>query len=563
MGGYGNRNIERLAAELAAGLLRLRKGYVDAAEDLLSILSEDQEYPYEFVVYRLTGYRSGGGDVSGETISGADLLEDLPQLILDVCDSFALRTRDYSEEVYDTGAMAKRFHVSTKTIQRWRGRGLVARRLVFPDGKRRVAFLESTVRRFTRANRGLVKRSIRFTQMSEPQREDIIRRSKRMVRFTECSLSDVAKRLADRTGRAVETIRYTIRKHDMEHPAEAIFPDMTAPLGDDQKEGVYKRFLEGTSVPALARMYHRTRGSIYRIINEMRAQQLMGRPISYVYNPEFDLPTADETILEGPEDVVSEQGDDGDKRARPPRVPSDLPPYLKALYQVPLLGPDTERELFRKYNYLKFKADRLRKRIDLKEVRTSQLKQVESLLLQANLVKNRIIRANLRLVVSIAKRHLGGPQGLFELVSDGNVALMRAVEKFDYAKGFRFSTYASWAIMRNFARSVPKERYRRDRFATGNDEVLDIAASLKTYDPNEMNIPELREAIDNMLSQLSSRERTILIDHYGLDESGDAKTFDQLGKRLGISKERVRQIELQAIRKLRRIVSPQQADLLS
>jgi RNA polymerase nonessential primary-like sigma factor len=79
-----------------------------------------------------------------------------------------------------------------------------------------------------------------------------------------------------------------------------------------------------------------------------------------------------------------------------------------------------------------------------------------------------------------------------------------------------------------------------------------------------MNIPEIRESIDAMLSHLTERERTVLADHYGLMEGVAAKTFEQLGDELGISKERVRQIELQALKKLRRISRPEAAaDLLS
>ena len=183
------------------------------------------------------------------------------------------------------------------------------------------------------------------------------------------------------------------------------------------------------------------------------------------------------------------------------------------------------------------------------------------LLVQANGIKNRIVRANLRLVVSIAKRHVTGPQTLFELISDGNISLMQAVEKFDFALGNRFSTYASWAIMRNYARSVPRERYLLDHFSTGYESVLDVAASLRTYDPNEVNVPELRESIESVLIQLSPRERRILVEHYGLEDGETAQTFDELGRQLGLSKERVRQIEVGALRKLRRILRPQQADL--
>ncbi|MFW6061834.1 MAG: sigma-70 family RNA polymerase sigma factor [Planctomycetota bacterium] len=562
MGQYQNRSVGELAAELSAGLVRLRKGYIDAAEKLAAEIEDDHEYPYEFVVYRLTGFRPQDATVA--PLSGKSLRQDLLRLMVDISSSFDLPTGAYDQPVYDSRALAKRFNVSTKTVQRWRRRGLPTRRLVFPDGRKRIAFLAESVNAFVNSNPRQVKRSVRFTQLTPGEKEDILRRARRMARFTQCGLSEVARRIARHSGRAVETVRYTIRNHDVENPENPIFPDLSPPLKEDQKSEIYQAYLDGTSVPDLSRQYRRTPGSIYRVIKEMRARQLLHRPINYVYNPQFDLPNADETILDSPDEVSHGRDGDAEQSSRGvPRVPGDLPPYLKALYGVPLLTPEQERSLFQRYNYLKYKADLLRRQIDVNNVRTTQLKRIESLLLQANVLKNRIIRSNLRLVVSIAKRHTRGPQTLFELISDGNVALMRAVEKFDYAKGYRFSTYASWAIMRNYARSVPKERVQLDRFTTGHEEVLDIAAGMKSYDPTEMNIPELRESIDAVLSHLSSRERTILIDHYGLDESGQSKTFDQLGQYFGISKERVRQIEIQALKKLRKILRPQQQDLLN
>jgi RNA polymerase primary sigma factor len=556
---YVNEPMERLATELTAGLLRLRKGYIEQAEALIRILDPAQVYPYEFVVYRLTSYRPPVSDPPLEPMSWRALHQDLLRLILDLCDSCELTVADCDEPVHDTTALAKRFTISTKTVQRWRRQGLPARRVVFADGKRRIAFLQSTVDWFVQAHRRQVLRSVRFTQMTRPERDDIIRRAKRMASFTRCSLSDVAKRLASRTGRAVETIRYTLRKHDRKHPEDAVFPYLAAPLDDQEKAVIYRCFLNGVSAPALAERYGRTRGSIYRIINEMRARQILQRQIKYMYNPQFELPNADEVVLaresaEAPGEAAS---------SAVGRSALDLPPYLQSLYEVPLLSAAQECDLFRRYNYLKFKADKLRRQIDPNHIRTAQLKQIEALLLQANVVKNRLIRANLRLVVSIAKKHLSGPQSLFELISDGNVSLIKAVDKFDYARGYRFSTYASWAVMRNFARSVPRERYQLDRFSTGQEEVLDIAAGLKSYDPDEVNLSELRESIDAMLIHLAPRERAVLIDHYGLDDSGQAKTFDQLGRQLGISKERVRQIELQALKKLRILMRPRSADILS
>jgi RNA polymerase sigma factor (sigma-70 family) len=165
--------------------------------------------------------------------------------------------------------------------------------------------------------------------------------------------------------------------------------------------------------------------------------------------------------------------------------------------------------------------------------------------------------------VSIARKHLaGGSQNLFELISDGNISLMRAVEKFDYARGFKFSTYASWAIMKNFARSVPRERYRQGKFLTGQEEALDVAAGLAGYDPNEDSLSEVRESIVVVLSQLTARERSILVGHYGLDERGLSSTLEQLGRKFGISKERVRQIEINALKKLRTLLHPERAELM-
>ncbi len=553
--------MEELTAELSAGLLRLRKGYVDAAEALLQIITPQRDYPYEFVVYRITGYRGRPSKPTSQTMSAESICADLQRLMLDVCDSFSLRTQDYDESVYDTDSVAAKFNVATKTIQRWRKRGLPTRRMIFPDGKRRIAFLESSIRWFVTDRKQQVARSERFTQLSETDRADIIRRARRIAKSSQCTLIEIARRLAAKTGRVVETIRYTIRKYDLEHPDKAIFPYVVGPLGQKEREVIYRCFLRGVPVPVIANRYNRTRGSIYRVVNEMRAKQLLDRSIAYLYNPQFDLPNAEEIIL--PAAISADGKATKEQGADKKRAPGGLPPYLKALYDVPLLSAEQERDLFRLYNYVKYRSDMLRRKIDLKRIHTTPLKQVEKLLLQANGLKNRIIRANLRLVVSIAKKHVGGVQTLFELISDGNVSLMRAVEKFDYSRGYRFSTYASWAITRNFARSVPKERYRLDRFATGNEELLDIAASLRIYDPNEINIPELRESIEVLLAQLAPRERMILTNHYGLDDEGRTKTLDQLGKSLGLSKERVRQIEIKALRKLRKIIHPQKADFLT
>ena len=152
-------------------------------------------------------------------------------------------------------------------------------------------------------------------------------------------------------------------------------------------------------------------------------------------------------------------------------VPGGMPAYLANLYDVPLLTREQEAHLFRKMNYLKYKAGRLRDTLDVDRPKSRLMGQIEKLYDESVATKNQIIRANLRLVVSIAKRYVGPAGDFFELVSDGNMSLLRAVEKFDVSQGNRFSTYASWAIMKNFARSIPDVLRHRDRFPTSHAEI--------------------------------------------------------------------------------------------
>jgi len=229
-----------------------------------------------------------------------------------------------------------------------------------------------------------------------------------------------------------------------------------------------------------------------------------------------------------------------------------LPPYLAQLFTLPLLTAEGERFLFRKMNYLRFKADRRRAGLDPQTAQASELDEIEDLLVQAGQVKNEIVQANLRLVVGIAKRHLQRHQDLFELISDGNMSLLRAVDKFDYTRGFKFSTYASWAIMKNFARSVPEQAHLREHYQTGREELLGITAAPDRPDEVESDqLVAVRRTVERMLSVLDTRERTILRQRYGLDELGEPQTLEQIGQRFGVSKERVRQLEARAIRKLR------------
>ena len=174
----------------------------------------------------------------------------------------------------------------------------------------------------------------------------------------------------------------------------------------------------------------------------------------------------------------------------------------------------------------------------------------ESLLESAISVSKELTQRNLRLVVSIAKKFCQPTAPLQELVSDGNLSLMRAVSKFDFSRGNKFSTYASWAIMKNFMRSVPQEAKNRQRCRTGEDVLLQFVADDRDTGPDEAERNRTSVRLrDWMREVLSDREFNVIAHRYGLFEY-ESLTLELLGAKMGITKERVRQIQSRAQGKL-------------
>jgi RNA polymerase sigma factor (sigma-70 family) len=537
------------------------------AETLLTEIESAKQYPYQYVCYRLTDFRSQA--FPHLLIGGEDLKHDVGLFMTELSRSLAELSRSMpavpvetmTEPVMTLEDMSKRLNVSTKTINRWRRRGLIGLPIMC-NGRRRIGFLPSLVKPFLAANQDQIQRSGRFSLLSDNEKEEILRRAKRLSRLGSGTLTEVSRRIARRVGRSPETVRYTIKNFDRQHPDQALFPGVTGPLDADTKQLIYTSFRRGMPVETLAKRFQRNRTSVYRIVNEVRARRLLSQPLDYIYDASFDDPAREAEIL-----APMPEAEEYEANRRQMRIPKDAPPELASLYEMPLLKKEQEQHLFRQMNFLKHKASRLRAHLQTaldagRQIRSQELKQIEEIQSQATAIKDQLINCNMRLVVSIAKRHAGQTDNFFELLSDGNMSLIRAVEKFDFSRGFKFSTYASWAIMKNFARSIPEEKHRRERYVTGHEELFESAADTRTDEQECLaSAEQAAHRVNRLLEYLDPREREIIRLRAGLDNNAEGMTLEEIGQRLGITKERVRQLNVRIMNKLKSIAREQKVDL--
>lgn len=242
-------------------------------------------------------------------------------------------------------------------------------------------------------------------------------------------------------------------------------------------------------------------------------------------------------------------------------APAGLPAHLQRMCDSELLTFEQEQALFKAVNYRKFLANELRSQLDPLTATSDSIDEIESLLKEAQAIRDHIIKANMRLVISIVKKFVTTQSTFDEMLSDGLVALMNCVDKFDFDRGFRFSTYAYRSIARDLYRSVKSVKLKSTQLSQDGDEwAMEPADERGSSAVRDGFWSNLRDRTGAMIKHLDRRERFIIRCRYALGSHRKVKSLQFLADRLGVSKERVRQLEIRAVGKLRKLASDVDVD---
>jgi len=222
-----------------------------------------------------------------------------------------------------------------------------------------------------------------------------------------------------------------------------------------------------------------------------------------------------------------------------------------------LMSAAEERLMFLRFNYAKKKLQQLDKKVKQSGVTAELAEQVIEWHRRFEHFREYLVRTNLALVLAMAKRVRLGDVDFAEVVSEGNMALLRAVEKFNVDRGFKFSTYACRAILKAFSRTAMKHNRHRTKFPVEFEPDLEKSdwADKRRDQVEEDCIDELKAIVDRNLADLSTVEETVIRRRFNWDQVDDSSlTLEDVGKIIGVTKERVRQIQNKALGKIRAVM---------
>lgn len=286
--------------------------------------------------------------------------------------------------------------------------------------------------------------------------------------------------------------------------------------------------------------------------DEVLLTRLVSEPIEFVGHPALSERWIEKRLFGGPAQLVDR------KATRFVENPDEIADRIASGDRVPTLSVAQEQHLFLRFNLARMRIVQILHRFAGNKLTVAATRQLLAWGHRMLAARSVIVRMNMPLVLAMAKRTRLSNIDFNELVSEGNMALLRSVEKFDSSRGYKFSTYSCRAILKSFSRVAMRASRYRGKFPTEFDPAMERSDYVDRQREGlaEDCVDELKEIFLQNLAGLSDVEKTVLSERFaltptGIGSSASPKTLEQVGLIIGVTKERVRQIQNNALRKMR------------
>lgn len=529
--------LEELAGQLRftprASLLR----QIERAEELGALLEPQQQYPREWLVYRVTGFRPAGG--TGVSTSGRSLLTSLSAFVEGLCEAAEVRPEDLPPGSMDVEALCQRWGVSRKTIDRARRRGLVARR-VGASGARQLMFSRRSVDAF--AARAAPGASPQGKRLSDEDRGRIIHRAVRYQRRFGWSINQCAVRLAGRFGCSSEAIRQMLKRRDAGLGESAVFAER-GPPDERERELAFRALRRGLRVSEVGKRLGRDGRAVRRAALLHRVTLLEGLSLSGPRSAVFERADAGPVLLDRP----------GVRGATGTVIPRDTAAFLDLAGQARAHERTTERDVAVALHFLRWRAGSGLAALHEAGLTAERVDAIETDLRRATRLKAALVAGELGLLLATARRRLevepsqlperqlkGLMDGLFE-------ALCVVADRFDPFAGGRLAAPAGLALDRaalSWMRSNPLARPADTRARRAPAPARADRGDRWTDPWQRWLEPDAR--LPGVLERLSEEDAWLLRQRFGLAGVW-ASTRVEVGARQGMTAAHVARWERRAV----------------